>query len=139
MQGEMQPGESPRESASAVVAHERHTLIATEWKAPVPPPDVYNNYPEDAREFIIKTAQEENQHRRAKQTKALDAAIASVARGQHYPFAVALATIFVSGGLIYAGHSWGAVVMLGVIPATVAGVKTILRADANAESGGNKQ
>lgn len=112
------------------------------WNAPLPPPDVFNLYPESVQKKIVEVMEKENQHRYeitrlAEQamlndhtiTKAItDAEIEQAKRGQNYTFFIVLIVVLSTGFLLFSGRESGVILMVGIIPA----IEPILRRILNA-------
>lgn len=97
------------------------------WAGPLPPPDALNRYSAAAQSAIIEAFKAENKHRHINQSKQVDADIARGKRGQNYAFVAVMASLLVSGGLVYSGRDWGAIIMLGIIPAIVPQIENLLK------------
>lgn len=105
--------------------NEPNAIVAsfTEWRAPLPPADMLNEYEQISPGFadrIISLTEREIDHRHGRQKSALGASIGAEKRGQYMALDIALVMIIASASLIavgqaIAGSIFGGVTLLGLV------------------------
>lgn len=124
-------GEGHAEESAAVLSEEKQerTVVttATSWSAPLPPPDALKQYPENAQKIILDAFQGENKHRHKMQGRQLDARIAYNNAGQRYAFICAMASLIISGLLVFKGYKWGAAVLAGLLLAIMPQIENLVK------------
>lgn len=127
-------GKSDQRKASVVVEHSAY------WQGPLPPPAVLEEFRAvvpDAPERIVRQWEQESEHRRAYEQKALDAAIAKESRGQASAILFALAALSVSAFALWMGEPWVAGTVGGGTIVSVVGAFLYQRAAAKPSKGGS--
>ncbi|MGI9338149.1 MAG: DUF2335 domain-containing protein [Gammaproteobacteria bacterium] len=132
------PADNSGEVDAIPTAERKPPIPIAHWSGPLPPPSVFNHYNAEVQSAIIGAFKAENNHRHKNQSKQVDAQITRGNRRQHYSFIVVMASLAVSGGLVYSGRDWGAFIMLGIIPVVVPQIKDILEAWKAFFGGGRK-
>lgn len=108
----------PEKVEEAVIENDdKHKILASmkiqQWRAPLPPPDLFNKYSESIQDRMMTIVEKENDNRHA----ISKSRISESRLGQHYTFAIIIIALLVSTALILAGHTYGLIVpFIGIIP-----------------------
>ncbi|MGI9296268.1 MAG: hypothetical protein ACR2QC_00025 [Gammaproteobacteria bacterium] len=109
-------GEVSAGDAARLISHETTEVSQTHWSGPVPSPEDFNKYPDSMQDRIMTLAEQESEHRRAMIKESIGGDIAYKRRGQVYSFIALLTVVLVSGSLVFAGHPYGLVALVGLMP-----------------------
>ena len=93
----------------AELAHEVVSIIEQHYSGPLPPPQAleqYNNIIPNGAERIMVMAENQSEHRRNLETKALSTDSRNSLLGIICAFVLGLSTVVIGGLIIYNGHAW---------------------------------
>lgn len=75
--------------------------VSISWSAPIPPPEIFKQYPKEVQEAIIRQADQQMQHRHSMEKKVLTSHAINSKLGMSYAFIITLA-FMVSGVVLLA-------------------------------------
>ena len=111
---------APKETEGTIIEEDdvpvRGSVKIQQWKAPLPPPESFNKYPESIQNRIMALVEKENESRHVLMQSVLNAKISESRRGQHYSFVTIICAISISAVLVLNGHPLGLITLVGIIP-----------------------
>ena len=128
-----QPQESsqqPQESPKAIV-HTVFEIFQAHYSGPLPPPGIlekYNSAVPDGADRIIKMAEEEGNHRRAQEAKAVSRESRNSLLGIISAFILGMTSVIGGGYVVIQGHPWpgsllSSVGLVGLVSVFIYGTK----------------
>jgi len=82
------------------------------WSGPLPPPEIFNQYPKEVQEAIIAQADAQMKHRHKIESKVVASGVANSGRGMNYAFWLTLTMIGAGILLVGMGHSTAGLVAI---------------------------
>ena len=113
------PSEPVSPSELKIPTNEEDTSVISasfsQWSAPLPPPEHFNNYPEATQKWIMALTDKETENRHIMAKTALNAETDFRRRAQNISMIISLVVIIVSGVLVWQGYSYGLTLALLVL------------------------
>jgi uncharacterized membrane protein len=115
----MPPSKKPAKNRATPPEQNNTTLVSAQWQGPLPPPSTlkaFDDIIEHGAERIFRMAEQEQAHRHAIETAAVDSDIKSQARGQRLGFSVSILSIAGATLTGMMGVHWAVSVALVGVP-----------------------
>ena len=82
------------------------------WSGPLPPPEIFKQYPKEVQRAIIQHADKQMKHRHKIENQVVASSLVSSAKGMNYAFWITLAMIGAGTFLVALGHSTAGLVAI---------------------------
>jgi uncharacterized membrane protein len=95
----------PKKVVANIVRVTRRIESETRWIGPLPPPEIFKQYPPDVRKAMVQQASAQMKHRQKIENKVIESNIKNSGRGMNYAFGLTITLIVVGAFLVAIGKS----------------------------------